>query len=332
MKPKTVIIVTSEYAEKIFSDFDLERLRKHTDLEVTFFIKIDEDELHDLVRGTNAVISCWDTPVFSKKVLDAAPDLKIIAHAGGSVKPIVTDAVWERGIVVTSASFALSIGVAETALAFILLGGKRMPWLSNDVRNGGWQNKKIMGDITEMFRSTVGIIGAGYVGRHLIRLLKNFETSILLFDPYVSAKEATDLDVEKVELDDLLQRSDFVSVCAPLTDGTRGMMGKKQLQMIKDGAVLINTARGAIFNKNELIGELQRGRFVACLDVTDPEPPAADSPLRKLDNVFLTPHIAGATANNLIRLGSLSADEIINYFSGKPNLYPVKKEMLAIIA
>ena len=331
MRAKTAIIASKEFAPKIFSEFDLERLRKHVDLEVTFFDKLDEDQFCELIKGMNAVISSWDTPLFTREVLDAAPDLKIICHAAGSVKPIVTDAVWERGIVVTSSAAAISIGVAETVLANILLGGKRMPWLNNDVKSGGWRNKKIMGEITEMFRASIGIIGAGYVGKHLIKLLKSFEVNVLLYDPYISAKEAVELGVEKVVLEDLLRRSDFISVCAPLTDKTRGMLGKTQLQMIKDGAVLINTARGAICNEKELIEELEKGRFVACLDVTDPEPPAADSPLRKLDNVFLTPHIAGTVANNLMRLGSLATEEVINYFSGKPNLYPVEREMLAKI-
>jgi phosphoglycerate dehydrogenase-like enzyme len=331
MKPTTAIIVVRKFAEKFFSDYDLDRLRTHVDLHVHYFEELDESGLCELVPGMDSVITSWETPAFTPPVLAAAPDLKIIAHAGGSVKPIVSDEVWARGIIVTSAAAALGIGVAETTLCMILLAGKRIPWLHQEVRNGGWHKPEIMDHITEMFRATIGIIGAGCVGQHLIKLLKCFDCSTLLFDPYKSEQEAQALGVEKVELDDLLQRSNFIAVCAPLTDETRGMLGKKQLELIQNHAVVINTARGALFNEPELIAELQKGRFMACLDVTEQEPPAAENPLRTLDNVILTPHIAGACANNLLRVGAMATDEIIRYFSGTDNKYPITNDMLATI-
>lgn len=332
MKSKIAIVMPKKWAEKMFVDDDLNMMRQTVDIDrMELFETMDEPGLCRAAAGMDGVITSWETPAFTKAVLDQAPNLKIIAHAGGSVKPIVTDAVWEREIVVTSAAAAISIGVAETSLAFILMAGKRMPWLARVVADGGWQDQKIMSEITEMFRATIGIIGAGHVGRHLIRLLKGFEAEILLCDPYCSEEKANELGAEKVSLEELLKQSDFISLNAPLTDETRGMLGKKQLELIKDGAVLLNTARGAIFNEKELIEELKKGRFVACLDVTDPEPPAADNPLRTLDNVFLTPHIAGVVTNNFVRMGRMAVDEIVNYFSDKPNTYPISKEMLATI-
>jgi len=212
------------------------------------------------------------------------------------------------------------------------MAGKRMPWLAQHVRDGGWQDPALMSRIKETFRAVVGIIGAGFVGKELIRLLKNFEVEILLSDPYKSAEQARHLGARKVELEELFSTSDFVCLCAPLTDETRGSIGKEQLSLIKDNAVLINTARAAIIREDELIEELEKGRFVACIDVTDPqEPPAPDHPLRRLDNVFLTPHIAGSAANNMIRVGAMAVDEVINFFTDKPNLYPIRKDMLATI-
>ena len=331
MKPKVAIVAVRKFAEKMFSDEDLDRLRNVVDLKIDFFETLDEQGLKETIKGMDGVISSWETPAFTADVLESAPDLKIISHAAGSVKPIVSDAVWERDIVVTSSAAAISIGVAETALTFILCGGKRVPWLSEAVKNGDWACDDIKSTIQEMFRSTIGIIGAGHVGRHLIRLLKSFEVDILLTDPYICEGEADALRVEKTTLDDLLKRSDFITVCAPLTDETEGMLGKEQLKLIRDGAFIINTARGAIFDEAALIEELKTGRLTACLDVTDGEPPAADNPLRTLDNVILTPHIAGVVTNNFLRLGALAVDEVVCFFNNEPNIYPIKQEMLARI-
>ena len=329
---KTAIVAPNQFAPSLFAQFDIDRLKEYGDVSLTYFDEIDEQGLTHAVKGVDAAISSWETPAFTANVLDAAPDMKIIAHAAGSVKPVVTDAVWDRGVIVTSSAAAISIGVAETTLCFFLMAGKRMPWLVNDVRKGGWQDPAIMSQMKESFRAVVGLIGCGNVGGELIRLLKNFEVEILLSDPYKTAEQAKELGVRKVELDELLSTSDFVCMTAPLTDETRGSFGKEQLSLIKDNAVLINTARAAIFKEDELIEELQKGRFVACIDVTDPqEPPPADHPLRKLDNVFLTPHIAGSAANNLLRVGAMAVDEVINCFTSQPYNYPIKKEMLATI-
>jgi len=153
----------------------------------------------------------------------------------------------------------------------------------------------------------------------------------LLYDPYVSGEEARRLGATKVELDELLRRADIVSVHAPSLPETRHMLNARTLALMKDEAILINTARGALIDEVALVAELSKGRFFAFLDVTDPEPPAPDHPFRRLENVVLTPHLAGIV-EDATWLGEMEVEELRRFFSGEPPLHRVTREMLARIA
>jgi phosphoglycerate dehydrogenase-like enzyme len=169
------------------------------------------------------------------------------------------------------------------------------------------------------------------VGRHVIKLLRPFGVRVLLYDPYVSAEEASQLGAEKVEMDDLVARADIVSLHAPGKPETYHMLSAERLAMIKDDALLINTARGTLVDEAALVGELAKGRFFAFLDVTDPEPPAADSPLRQLENVVITPHSAGCI-EDCGRMGEMAVEELRRFFAGEPPLYRVAPDMMTRIA
>ena len=173
--------------------------------------------------------------------------------------------------------------------------------------------------IREPYGATVGIVGASCVGREMIRLCKALDlAAILLYDPYVTPEQAESMGVEKAALDDLMRRSDVVSLHTPNTDETHHIINAENLALMRDGAIFINTARGACVDEQALIAELRKGRMLACLDVTDPEPPEAGSPLYTLPNCILTPHVAGAVRQNCRRQGKLVADEIEAYVSGRP--------------
>jgi phosphoglycerate dehydrogenase-like enzyme len=178
------------------------------------------------------------------------------------------------------------------------------------------------------------VIGAGYVGRILIGLLQHFPCDVFLYDPYYSVEHARQLGARKLEsLDEVFSTCDVVSLNAPVTSETKGMLRGRHFALLRDGALFINTARGVLVNESELIEELRTGRFVACLDVTDPvEPPPADHPFRVLPNVLLTPHIAGAVAQNLFRIGACVADEVEAFVNGRPLQFEVKREQLDRIA
>jgi phosphoglycerate dehydrogenase-like enzyme len=182
------------------------------------------------------------------------------------------------------------------------------------------------------YGKVVGIVGASRIGRRVIELLRPFDLCVLVFDPYLPDAEAAALGVESVELDDLLARSDVVSLHAPLLPETRGLLDAGRLARLRDGAVLVNTARGGLVDTAALTRELASGRIEAVLDVTEPEVLPADSPLYDLENVLLTPHVAGSLGNETRRLGRLAVEEIERYARGEPFAHPVRLEDLARIA
>ena len=242
----------------------------------------------------------------------------------------VCDLIVERGIQVTSAGPALARDVAETTLGLMIVGLKRIWPLGRHVREGGWR-ESVYWPSRELHGKTVGIVGASHVGRHVIELLRPFGVQVLLYDPYVAQEEATRLGVTKVEMDELSSRADVVSLHAPAKPETRHLLSAARLALMKDDALLINTARGTLIDEAALIDELAKGRFFAFLDVTDPEPPAAGSPLRRLDNVVVTPHLAGCI-ENCGRMGEMAVEELRRHFAGEPPLYGVTAAMLARIA
>lgn len=283
-------------------------------------------DLIALLPPADACITSWEVAPLDADVLAAAPRLKAMAHMGGSVKRFVSEAVWERGIHVTSAAPALAQDVAETTLGLMIVGMKHIWPLAHHVREGGWRESPYW-PARELHHKTVGIVGAGNVGRRVIQLLQPFQVHILLHDPFVSPEEARALGVEWVELDELVRRADVVSLHAPANPHTYHMINRARLQAMKDNALLINTARGALIDEAALIEELSKGRLFAFLDVTDPEPPAPDSPLRRLENVVVTPHLAGCI-EDCSRMGEMAVEELRRFFAGEPPLNPITRDML----
>ncbi len=174
----------------------------------------------------------------------------------------------------------------------------------------------------------VGVVGASRIGRRLIELLRPHDLRVSLADPYVDPPEAARLGVLLLPLDDLLRTSDIVTLHAPQTPETRRLIGARELALMPGGSVLINTARGALVDHDALIGELRTGRLSAVLDVTDPEPLSADSPLFDLPNAFVTPHLAGSQGNEVARLGRTVVEEAGRLATGDGLLHAVDQAEL----
>ena len=289
----------------------------------------DKEALITLLPPADACITSWGVARLDGDVLAAAPRLKAMAHMGGSVKRFVSDELWARNIRVTSAGVRLAIDVAETTLGLMIVGMKRVWPLGEHIRAGGWRGSPWW-PARELVNKQVGIIGASHVGRHVIKLLKAFRVTILLYDPFVSEEEAEALGVVKLELDEMLQRADIVSLHVPAKPDTIHMLDARRLALMKDDALIINTARGVLIDEPALIAELEKGRFFAFLDVTDPEPPAADSPLRRLENVVITPHSAGCI-EDCTAMGDLAVEELRRFFAGEPAIYQIRPDMFGRI-
>jgi len=334
MKKNVLFALAQPHYQKMFHPVDLERIGRACQvLPVQPPDQADRAYLLRHVGPADIVISSWGTAPLDEQVMAQASHLQLLAHAGGTIKPFVSDALWDRNVRVTSAAAALAFGVAEFCLGLMLTASKRAFWAGLATRQGQWtESLEAFGGPQEIYQQNIGVIGASHVGRHLVRLLQNFTCNVLLYDPYCTAEQAEALGAMKVQtLEELFSQCTVVSLNAPLTGQTRGMIRAEHFKLLPPGALFINTARSPIVDEVQMIQALRTGRFVACIDVTEPEPPPPDHPLRHLPNVWLTPHEAGAVAQNLQRIGTFVADEIEAFAAGKPLHYPVTREQLAIV-
>jgi phosphoglycerate dehydrogenase-like enzyme len=225
--------------------------------------------------------------------------------------------------------------VAEFTVAAMVMLLKQVPWLTGAYARGepiksGWPISDVsVRPVRELRDLSVGLLGASRVGREVILLLKSYpRLTVKVYDPYLSAEQAAVLGVEKVELDEACA-CQVVSVHAPNIPETRHMLNRHTLALLPDHAVLINTARGALVDEAALVAEVRRRPLYVLLDVTEPEPPAADSPLRSEPNIILTPHIAGAMAQARRDMGRLAIDETLRFLHNEPLQHEVTREMMA---
>jgi phosphoglycerate dehydrogenase-like enzyme len=292
----------------------------------------DDPRADALLAETEILVGHWGCPTLTAEVLDRAPKLRLFAYGAGTVKWQVTEAVFERGVVVTSAAAANAVPVAEYAVASILLANKGVFLVRELIRD---PSVRVPLDLTRVGNcgARVGIVGASIIGRLVIDALARTDLEVAVYDPYLTAAEAAALGVEKVDdLTELCASVRVLSLHAPDIPPTRGMIGAEQLAALPDGATFVNTARPALVDQDALLRELEAGRIAAVLDVAEPDPLPADHPLLALPNVFATPHVAGAMGNELTRLAELAVTEVERFVAGEPPLHPIRAEDLDRIA
>ncbi|KAB8165696.1 hydroxyacid dehydrogenase [Streptomyces sp. 3MP-14] len=289
----------------------------------------DDPRVRPLLPGVEILLTGWGCPAISPDVLDALPRLHTLVHTGGTVKRLVSPALWDRGIAVSSAAAANALPVAEYALGMILLVGKGILTLREEYRAALTPPPNLLRRDLGNLGRRVGIVGASKIGRRVMRLLRPFDFDVLLYDPFVDAAEAKRLGVHPVGLDELLANCSITSLHAPATPATRQLVTAERLALMPDGATLINTARGSLVDTEALTEELVSGRINAILDVTDPDPLPATSPLFRLPNAFLTPHVAGSQGNELRRLGLAALREVQRAVRGEPLAHRVEPAELA---
>lgn len=321
--------MTAQNVPHVFPPHLLARLREHVDVDPALVAHdFTEPRIRETLARTEVLITGWGCPRLDTAALDAAPRLRAVLHAAGSVKGFTTPEVWRRGIAVSSAAAANALPVAEYTLAVILLAGKDVFGFRDRLRaRRTFPHGGILPGIGNHGRR-VGIVGASRVGRRLIDLLRPHDLRVSLSDPYVDEAGAARLGVSLLPLDDLLRTSDTVSLHAPQTPETRHLMDARRLALMPSGSVLINTARGSLVDHDALIAELRTGRIGAVLDVTDPEPLPADSPLYGLPGAFVTPHLAGAQGNEVARLGRTVVEEAERLRAGDDLLHTVDQAEL----
>ncbi|HEY8965991.1 MAG TPA: hydroxyacid dehydrogenase, partial [Candidatus Methylacidiphilales bacterium] len=278
------------------------------------------------LQDVEVLFSGWGMIPIDEAFLAAAPRLKAVFYAAGAVRYFVTDAFWKRNIALTAAHAVNAIPVAEYALGAILLSLKHFWKMAAGTRNGmEWGDHRRI--VPGGFRSTVGIVSVGMISTRLIELLKPFDLRVIAYCPFLTEEKAARLGVERGSLERIFACSDVVSIHTPVLPETIGLIDGRLIGSMKEGATLVNTARGAVINEPEMVEVLRRRPdLTAVLDVCDPEPPPPGSPVTVLPNVVLTPHIAGSLGPECRRLGHVMMQELRRYLAGEPLRWRITRE------
>lgn len=332
-RPTAVVVMAEESFAEVFSAQALARLRSVVDLVGPLpIVDFDAPAARAALRDATVMLTGWGTPRIDAAVLDLCPRLEVLAHTAGTVKTFLDQEAFRRGIRVSTAASANATPVAEFTFAAIVFGLKRASRFADQLRTT--RHRRSVAGVPPIGANgvTIGILGASRVGREVIRLVRLLHARILVCDPYLTAEEAQRLGVEAVPLDELCRRSDVLTLHAPSTPDTRHIISARELALLRDGAVIVNTARGALIDTAALAAEAVTGRLDAYLDVTDPEPLPEGSPLYSLPNVVLTPHIAGALGNEIHRLGDSAVREVEHYVGRGTLVHELRADELAYTA
>jgi len=294
----------------------------------------DAQRLKERIGECDALIVCHGSPMIDAAMLEAAPRLRFIGELEGDrfANRIDVEAAASRGVRVVDTTHGSSLPVAEWALGLMLIG------LRNAAEHyrrliGGEEYRRARTDSGfrkgELTGQTVGLIGLGHIGRRLLELLAPFHCRVLVHDPYVPKELALAVGAQLTSLDHVMADADVVVCCAPLTPGTRRMIGARELDLLRPDAVFVNVSRGPIVDPDALIARARRGDIRVALDVFDPEPIPAGSAIRTLPNVFLSPHIAGVTAECRPRFFSFMVDELERFLAGHETMFDLTPRVLA---
>jgi phosphoglycerate dehydrogenase-like enzyme len=326
-----VLLMPTAHRESIFTPASMRRLEECGTVRIApTGTDHSRADVREMLADAEVIVTGTGTAKLDSDVLDGAPKLRAIVHAAGTVRPIVDVDVYDRGVLISSQAPTNALPVAEYTLAMILLELKGVLPIQEVYRatRGEVDVDAILADQGN-FQRRVGVVSASSIGRRVIELLQPFDLEVVVHDPFLTADAARRLGAEAVDLPTLLRTSDLVTLHAPLLPETVNMIGAAELAALRDGAVFVNTARGALVDQDALIAELRTGRIRAVIDVTEPEIPDPDSPLWDLPNLVLTPHVAGSRGLELRRIGEGVVAEVERLVRGEPLAREVSRERYA---
>lgn len=275
---------------------------------------LSPEELIAEVGDADALIVRSKTKV-RKDVLAAARQLKVIGRAGAGVDNIDLEEATRKGIVVMNTPGGNSVSAAEHAFALLMSLARQIPFAHSSLRSGEWNKSAFVG--RELRGKTLGVLGIGKIGSVVARLAMGFDIRVLAYDPFVSEEYAVDLGVHLADLNEVLTKSDFLSLHLPLNEKTKGLINRETIALMKDGVMLVNAARGGLIHEEDLVEALKSGKLGgAALDVFENEPNIGE-PIRNLERVIITPHIAGSTTEAQDKVGYDIAVQIAGYLNNK---------------
>lgn len=332
MKPNAVYLINQTDAPDVYGPDEHRDLLREVDFLLPPMEPSEVLKHPDALRHVEVIFSGWGSPRLDEATLALMPALRAVFHAGGSVKFLVTDALWNRGIRVSSTVQKNAIPVAEFTLSqivFCLKHGWQRVAQTRQTGRFGRQSSHMPG----CYGSTVGLLSLGHTGRLVAEYLRILDVNTIAYDPFVPESVASGLGVQLVPLETIFATADVVSCHTPHLPSTTHMLRQEHFAAMKPGASFINTARGGVVHEPGLVAVLKaRPDLFAVLDVTDPEPPVAGSPLFALPNVVITPHIAGSLGRECNRLGRMALEEFRRYSRGEPLLGEVRPQELALKA
>ncbi len=278
---------------------------------------------HDLSR-VRFLFTGWGAPPTDEKLFTTLPKLELILYGAGATDHLTTDTLKSSRVRLTSAIAINAIPVAEFTFACIIFGLKNVVHLAARRYNRHSYDRSGLPPIRGAYRTRVGLVSLGYIGRLVAGKLRSVDVDLVAYDPYVSPDAATRSGAQLVGLEELFETSDVVSLHTPLNNKTKGLFTRELFDRMKEGSTLINTARARLIRAGDLDSFLRaRPDVQAFIDVTHPEPLPEDSPLWDLPNVFLTPHIAGSFGYECYRMGRAMIGECKRYLAGEPLEYEV---------
>jgi len=268
-------------------------------------------EMIDLVKDIDGIIVGID--YLGKEVIEEANRLKVISKYGVGTDNIDIEEAAKKNIIVTNTPTANNQAVADLAFCHIMSLARKITKANNSTKSGEWE--RFIGN--SVYKKNLGIIGLGKIGKALVKRAKGFDMNILAYDVYPDQKYAKDNDIKYVKLPELYKKSDFISVHVPLNSQTKNLIGKKEFEIMKDSAFLINTSRGGIVNEDDLYEALKNNKIKgAAMDAFINEPPK-NSPLKELENIIMTSHNGAYTEEAIEKMGVQAAENLINVLEGK---------------
>ena len=251
------------------------------------------EEVVEWAHDADVLITCWGTCKYTKADVEKMPNLKLIAHTGGTLLPVVEQDVFETNVQAISGNNVFAKSVAEGALCYILDALRRIEFFSNEVREGRWrtaefQNRGLIG-------KTVGIVGFGTIAQYFAELIRWFDCDVLIYSSHLSNEDAAKYGARTASLEEIFSTCDVISIHASNNPKTRGMVTRELLESMKQDALIVNTARGPIVDEEAMFEQLLSGRICGALDVFCEEPLPVDHPIRQCKNVLLLPHMGGPT-------------------------------------
>ena len=296
------------------ADSGLAILRAADDVAIDYRPGLKGKELLDAVAESDALITRSGTAV-TPELVSAGDRLRIIGRAGVGLDNVDVEACTARGILVINAPTANIMSATEHTMAMLLALCRNIPEADASVKRGEWTRAKFMG--VELNGKVLGVIGLGRIGTRVTTRARGFGMRVVAYDPYISPAVGEKVNAEMMSLEDLLRQSDVITVHTPLTDETRGMIGAEHIAQMKDGVILVNCARGGIYEEDALAAALNSGKVSgAAIDVYEEEPPGRDHPLVKAKNVILSPHIGANTIEAQDRVAVQTAEMVVEALRG----------------